>query len=356
MLGRIAQPYGNDLDELIQRVKAEVDCQKLFPDDGTAESFGRYERRRCIHPDHPDQVPTLLVYPDGYTCPACSWRGDAIDLWRMQHPDVGLRDACIALLDNPDWEFSGEVQARVIREPDQDLAVRYHLALASRPEAVRDLLAMGFSPQAVRHYKLGLARVLVRLDPEEGGFSEELPELTWLTIGDRQVPYQRQERFAVPVVNDGRLRQVIYRKWHPTDLGAKVTLEKDAGAHLFGRDELTEASTAIIVEGWGEKLVVWDWGFTAVTSTNGAGHWSREWNAELANVKRLYVVGDADAAGQKMVRRVQSDLPWARPITLPWAEGSKMDLRDGKLAGWTRQDFVKLLRAADFKSCWRAFS
>lgn len=355
MLSGLSTATG-DVTELIERVKTEVDVQKLIADDGTREDFGRYVRQRCIHPDHTDQNPTMLIFPDGWNCPACGNKGDAIDTFRMYHPEVGFAEAVRTLLNSPELTLDGDAHSgepRQYRELDQDAPVRNHLALASHPQALAELMGMGFTPNAIKHYKLGYARVLVRLKPEEHDLADIAEDIDWLTVKDKQLPYQWQWRFAVPVFVGKQVKQILYRKTSAYTLGEKVTMEKDAGAQLFGYNEVEGADDVVICEGWGDKIVAWQWGFVAVTSTNGAGHWNSEWNELLGNARRIYVVADADNAGSKMLARVKRDLPWARQLTLPWPHGTKKDLRDGWLAGWRSDDVKKLMRAAYVRGSWQ---
>lgn len=348
-----------DIAALIERVKSEVDCQLLIPDDGTREDFGRYVRQSCINPEHTDSVPTMLIFHDGWNCPACGEKGDAIDVYRMWHPDAGVMEACDELLNNSELKLDGEAVSREGRNErvlDPDLPIKYHFALAEKPEAVAGLMKMGFTKETIRHFKLGWARVKARLEP--GTDIAGLEDAELVDIRGQQVAFQWQWRYSVPIFIDGRLRQIIYRKSADDQLGGKTTMEKDAGSHLFGQDELVTAGSVAIVEGWGDKLIWHQWGFrpekgwAVVTSTNGAGHWNSDWNELLGNARRVFVGADADNAGSKMMKRVKADIPWAVPLTLPWPHGTKKDWRDGWLAGWQRPDVDKLIKQAQVAAAW----
>lgn len=353
-LGALAARSGPSTGELIARVKREVDVRKLVADQLVDErDFGRYVRAQCLSPDHPDSAPSALYFHDGATCTACGWRGDAIDIYRMFNPEASIREACEALLDG-EFRLDGEVQTREARPAkalDPDQAVRFHLALAGQPQAVAGLERMGFTRPAIQHFRLGWAKVLVRLDPvkDEGKFDPTDRELVWK--GDE--PFQWQWRYSVPVFNNGRLVQVLYRRSDDRLGGGKITVESGCGAQLFNIDALYGAEMAVFSEGWGNVITLWQWGIAGVASTNGAGHFNDAWVEPLSNVRRLYVVGDADNAGSKLVQRFVKRLPWARVITLPYEHGTKKDIRDLQLDGWARADFIKLLRKADFEAAWR---
>lgn len=324
----------DEIKDAIRDLKKKTDLRKyLAPVLEHARDFGDYVQARCIAPDHHDTQSSLLVYPDQCRCQACSFKADILDLYRQQHPDVRLMDAISNLMADPSLTFTGEVKARELRGLPQELATRYHLALAEHPEALAGLEAMGFTREAIVRFQLGVATVPVRL--EDDTFAEQV-------------------RFSVPVFKEGRLVQVLYRKSNKDDGGPKVTMEKGAGVHLFNVDALRDTTMAVYCEGWGDSIAFSQAGIVAVTSTSGAGHFNEEWSDLLGHLKQLYVVGDADEAGQKMMRRFKERLPWAKPLELPWLAGTKRDIRDLWLAGWRQKEFYALLRQAEMKASWHA--
>lgn len=355
MLGMRPRPEGEQgatTRDLIARVKQEVDLRLVIADRlEDAMEFGRYTRARCLSPEHPDSAPSALYFADGCTCTACGWKADAIDVYRMFNPEASVRDAAQALLSG-EYQLQGEPESREAarerrRELDPQLALRHHFALAANPDALARLEAMGFTRPAIQHFRLGYAHVRVALDPQRDRL--DAANIEWY----EGRPYQWQWRFSIPVFSGGRLPQMLYRKANPEDGGGKITMERGAGSHLYNADVLEGAEFVVVVEGWGDVVTLWQWGIPAVTSTNGAGHWNSQWTARLGTVKRLYLVGDADSAGEKMKARLLREMPWARPVALPHASGSKQDIRDLGLAGWRRPDFMRLLRQADFDAAWR---
>jgi DNA primase len=334
---------GNETRDLLARVRKEVDLRKIVAeviDD--ARDFGHYLRGRCLSPEHKDSNPSALYFADGCHCTACGWRADTVGVYRTLHSELGFREALEELLAGGVYErVAGEEEERKARPAktlDAELALRFHFALAANQEALTGLEQMGFTRAAIQHFRLGWATVTTRIEGEDGDI------------------FEPQNRYAVPVFNNGRLVQILYRKSDNALGGGKITMESGAGSHLFNADVLHRAELVVFAEGWGDVITLWQAGIPAVTSTNGAGHFREEWAELLGRVKRLYVVGDADAAGLKMVERVQKRLPWARALRLPLLDGSKGDIRDLWLSGWRRREFKQLLRQADFDAAWRVVS
>jgi DNA primase len=275
----------------------------------------------------------------------------------MYHPELNKFQCATQLLDNTEVRLDdSDLKPQALRVLSEDMAVSYHLNLTSHPEALIGLEGFGFTRPSIRSFKLGYAEVLTPVLPEEYTLLESAPNIEWLTRQNRigaevRVPYQRQWRYSVPVYEQGRLRQVLYRKADPDALGAKIQMEPRAGAQwLYNRDILETSEYAVMVEGWGDVIALWQAGIPAVTGIAGAGQFRKDWEAVLGHVKRLYVVGDADAAGDALVRRVREAIPWARKLTLPWENGSKMDIRDLWLAGWREAEFSRWLRQADLRA------
>lgn len=343
---------------LFLRVKTEVDLRRLLaPKLEAAEDFGRYVRSNCINPEHKERNPSLLVYADQCRCFACSFRADALDVFRLYNPAVSLRDAATALLSDPALVVSGDPSEgqRIIRALDPDLALRYHFDLFEQPARVRQLLDWsGFSLAAVRHFRLGLAWVLARLKPDDDPTGAE--GIEWREKDGRRIAYQWQWRWSAPAFANGTLRQVIYRRIDGEYLlGEKVTMERGAGTALYNGDALSGAATAIVAGGWGDCVALWQYGLTAVASTNGDGHYSSEWTPLLQQPQRVYSLVDADAAGQRMRARLERDIPTIRHIELPFAAGSKADARDLLRFGVPKATVLRLLRQADIRAGWRAF-
>lgn len=347
----------DDERSVFQQVREEVDLRKLFSFSSDAREFDRYWLDHCISPDHDDRQMSMLVFADGVKCQGCEFKADTVDIYQMLHPDLNKYQCAVELLTAEDLKLEGEVVARPtqLRTLDQDIAVRYHLALAAAPDALAGLEAMGFTREAVRHFKLGWARTLVPVLPKEFDQLDTAHDIEWREVNGKQQPYQWQWRWSVPVYEGDKLRQVLYRKASAADLGAKIKMEWNAGtAWMFNGDALDEADEGVFASGWGDVMVLWQWGIPAGCGISGDGQTIRpEWLERLRRLKRPFSVTDADEAGLKLRAQLDAKVPWMRHITLPYAIGSKKDVRDFRLDGHTGDEFRALMRAADIEKSWR---
>src|SRR6266851_4951864 len=107
-------------------------------------------------------------------------------------------------------------------------------------------------------------------------------------------------RITIPIFN--RQGELAFFKLarDPEDRlpGPKMMTTHGAYAELYGWGEaLKKPPQIIICEGEFDRLVLEAKGFTAVTSTGGAGVFRSEWADELASIPELYICFDNDEAG-----------------------------------------------------------
>lgn len=332
------------MENIFERVRNEVDLRLWFPFSEEARQFDRYYLDVCVAPDHPDSAPSMLVYADGVFCTACGFKADTTKAYQLYNSTLSATAAAKALLRGEFKLDPNAVVKRSIRALDPDVATRAHLRLASEPAFIERLENMGFSKRTIRQNQLGLAEVGVRTGKDEQGNEQ----------------YEQQLRFSVPVWGHNRsLKQIIYRRIDGDySAGAKIQSESGAGVQLIGEYELEGADCVLIVEGWADRLIAYQLAgslpykkFACVTSTGGAGSWTKAWSELVSEAKFVYVSGDADSAGQKLVDRVLTDIPWGKPLPPLGPGGSKADLRDYYLAGG--RDLPGLLKRANNEAAIR---
>lgn len=331
-------------ESIFERVRSEVDLRLFYPFSEEAREFERYWLDVCIDPEHTDDAPSLLVFHDGVHCQACGFRKDTTAVYQLFNSGLSATAAARELLRGDFKLDPNAVIQKSTRALDPDVATRAHLRLAREPLFIERLERMGFSRKTIRQNQLGLAEVGVRIGKDEQGNEQ----------------YEQQLRFSVPVWGRKRsLKQIIYRRiddLHP--LGAKVQSESGAGLQLIGAHEVEGADCVLIVEGWADRLIAYQLAanlpykkFACVTSTGGAGTWTKPWSELVSEAKFIYVSGDADSAGQKLVDKVLADTPWAKPLPPLGDPGSKADLRDYYLTGG--RDLAGLFRRANSEAAIR---
>lgn len=129
--------------------------------------------------------------------------------------------------------------------------------------------------------------------------------------------------------------------------GPKYLYPKGAKAALFGSRLLQGAQEAIICEGELDALILRSNGFTAVSSTGGAGTFPEEWAKLFDDIPHVFVVYDLDDAGRKGALNVLKLISHAKLVSLPNELGEHGDVTDFfTKSGKTVNDFRELLKVA----------
>lgn len=314
-------------DNVFDVVSANVDLRKCFQFSAAARQFPEgYWRDHCIAKDHTDDHATMLVFQDGVFCPACGFRRSVLGALMVQsgRDQYDLASELLA----GGYEIDPDtVVERKTKKLNSDAVFKGHIWLLQNPSVLNRVLAWsGFTMQAILHWKIGVMNVGVNISDNP-----------------KQPVYENQNRISFPVFEGDRLTQVLYRKLvneqlEEDQLGPKIQMESGAGSQLINgaNIERDKPSTVIICEGWGDVVALWQLGYYAVTSTNGAGHWNKDWNEYLFFVPKVFVSGDADFAGMKMIDRMRQHIYWARPLPPPFEYGTKGDWRDFVKQGGTK--------------------
>ena len=133
------------------------------------------------------------------------------------------------------------------------------------------------------------------------------------------------ENIIIPIfAPNGKVAFNKYRRSPFKDEGPKYRYDAGASAMLYGAHKLHDDVEApvIICEGELDALVLYSHGFTAVSSTGGAGTFLPEW-CELLKGKDVIICYDNDKAGINGALHTQQMIPWARIALLPDAYGIK---------------------------------
>ena len=325
-------------------VQARVDLHKVYPFTAKARKFDQdYYRDVCIGPDHDDTAASMMVHHDGVYCMACGYarktlaaayqalkmrRLERIKATGVDEPFVNIAYLADELLEGDyaleeELEYEEPAQRTIPIQSIQEACIK----LWNNPEYLTIVRGFGFTDEAIRHWRLGIKEVPINIAPD-----------------GEEPKYEIQTRINFPVFEDGKAIQEVYRKLHDEQLGGKIQVRARFGAKLINRNALKTPGPKIIVEGWGDVIALWQLGFDAVSSTNGAGHWNSAWFEDLGLCLNLWSSGDADAAGEGLIKRVRKNCPWVRPIRPPFELGTKGDWRDFVKAGGTREQILKVMR------------
>jgi DNA primase len=138
-------------------------------------------------------------------------------------------------------------------------------------------------------------------------------------------------RITVPIFNrEGELAFFKLAR-DPEDRlpGPKMMTTPGAHAELYGWGEVLKKPTQIVIcEGEFDRLVLEAKGFTAVTSTGGAGVFRAEWAKDFQSIPEVYICFDNDDAGKDGADRVARLIPHAKLVELPRQVGDGGDVTD----------------------------
>jgi 5S rRNA maturation endonuclease (ribonuclease M5) len=273
-------------------IKSEIDPRAIFGK--SLELGGHGDQITVCCPLHDDTNPSLsLDLARGlYQCksPACRAAngGDVIDFWRLQY-DVGFSTACQQIRE----EFASATRPPVSRrhrstgersddpgrEIPSDIVDRYHDQLLSEAhsEALQALVdRRGWTTETVRQWRIGL----------------------------------KGTRYTIPVFDaDRRCRNLrLYRPDPPEGESKFLSYGKGYGQNRLFNEAALAHEAVLLVEGEPDVITLSQYGFdNALTTTLGAGNWSRAFNEGFRG-KDVVVIYDIDDAGKDGARKVAAEL------------------------------------------------
>jgi hypothetical protein len=137
-------------------------------------------------------------------------------------------------------------------------------------------------------------------------------------------------------------------RWHYVTLRGRYWWGPGDGLIPLGLETLpppgeAEHRALLVAEGESDCFALRE-AFAATTTDNpirgyhaialpGAGTWRPDWRHHFEPFPLVYLVGDGDASGRRMMDTILADVPWARPVMLPAGEDARSILqRDGARA------------------------
>lgn len=200
-----------------------------------------------------------------------------------------------------------------------------------------------FDPVVIDKYCEDLPkRILDYLKSDKRGLTEE-------TIKKYKIGWDGSS-IVFPVYDKkGKIINIRHRRDPKRNKGQKFWNERGGKAALFNIQVLdSNPEYVVICEGEFDAMISEQNGFTAVSSTSGAGTFKEEWVKDFEKVQTIYVCYDTDEAGKEgalKVARLFKDK--AKLIELPHTNGEKVDITDYfALQKHKKGDFQKLINKA----------
>lgn len=130
-------------------------------------------------------------------------------------------------------------------------------------------------------------------------------------------------KIVIPIFDqEGRFLYNKYRQDPNTKIGPKYMYDKGAACVLFNSHTIKNGQRIIITEGEFDALTLESNGYTAVSSTGGAGTFREDW-IHLFEGKEVFLCYDSDPVGIQGAIRTSTLLPHAKVINLPYKETCK---------------------------------
>jgi 5S rRNA maturation endonuclease (ribonuclease M5) len=232
-------------------------------------------------------------------CHKCNEKGN---LWSLMKKMGDIQQSIQPAFKTPDYKRLAPNKADT-----------HHQALLKSPETVEYLLGRGINRDSIDKFKLGLY--------QNNGTK-------WLTI-----PHYRGKDLA----------NIKFRSLPP----AEKTFKRIPGCKsiLFNFDPLNGQQEAFICEGELDTIALVQEGIeNAIGATTGSGSFDPEWIDHLKNLERIYIVYDADEAGQKGARSLAKRLGYNRCYNIELPAGQ--DINDFFSNDNDIFDFQKLVQKA----------
>ncbi len=153
-------------------------------------------------------------------------------------------------------------------------------------------------------------------------------------------------KIVIPIASAKGDWMFVKRREPPgSNVEPKYKYQMGTKATLYGSELIMDAKEVVICEGELDALVLRSKGFTAVSTTGGAGTFLEQWVTLFGSVPKVHIVYDLDDAGKKGALMVGKLIPHARIVRLPERLGEHGDVTDFFVKqGGSVEDFCDLLR------------
>lgn len=314
--------------EVIEDIRLKNDIVSVISKYIDLKKAGKNYKGLC--PFHGEKEPSFFVSPEKqlFYCFGCHEGGNVFN-FIMKIDNLTFPEACEFLAEQagikiPDSkvEKPGYIKEKErIKELNNLSAHFYHKILmksTKAEEARRYLKNRGVKKETIKSFTLGfapegwdyLANFLLKK-----GFNEELLLKAGLcneSSKGKKIYDRFRNRIIYPIKDKrgdvlGFGGRVLSEKVHPKYLNSPQTPVFNKRGILYGMDlsikQVRETESAIIVEGYMDTIMLYQFGFENVLAPLGTSFTEAQGRILKYNVKNVYILFDADAAGEAATLR-----------------------------------------------------
>jgi DNA primase len=313
------------MDSPVDEIKRRIDVADVIGQSVGLKRSGRILKGLC--PFHSEKTPSFVVFPESGTwrCFGCSQGGDLFT-FVMKHDGLEFGEALRSLAQKAGVELTGSGPSESDREHHAQLfqalesaALFYRATLAERAgqaarqylqqrgvtDASMDLFGLGYAPRQSGALVAHLRSAGISMDIAESaglvGHSEE-GEL-----------FERMRGRVIFPIRDGDGRTIAFGgrtlddDVQPKYLNSPQTEVFDKSSCFYGydlaRSAIRTSRSMTVVEGYMDVLMVQQAGYHDVVATLGTALTERHVRMIRRQVDTVILALDADAAGQRAMRR-----------------------------------------------------
>ena len=313
--------------DVVDEIKQRLDIVEVIGEYVPLRKAGRNYKGLC--PFHTEKTPSFVVFPDSenwHCFGACATGGDLFS-FVMRRENMDFPEALKLLAAKAGVELSpltGEEQRQrdqldLLRTINAAAADYYHRVLTEMPvgEGARAYLdRRGVNAQSIDAFQLGYApnewHALDEYLRRKGYREDDVVAAGLLSESDAGSTYDRfRDRVIFPIRDDqGRVIGFGGRALGDTPpkyLNSPDTPLFSKGSVLYGidlaRESIRESGTAIVVEGYMDVVIPFQFGITNVVACLGTALTEAHMQVLRRPVKELILALDPDAAGIRAVER-----------------------------------------------------
>ncbi len=359
-------------DEDIEEVRARTDIVEIISEYVSLKKAGRQLKGLC--PFHKEKTPSFMVDPSKqlYHCFGCS-EGGNVFTFLMKMDNLNFPESVLQLAERYGYKLSFEsspekIKAKSLKDKVHEINSLardfYHFFLTERDEgsiARKYLEKRGYTDELIEQYRIGYAPerwdgVLKFLIKKK--YSQSEIEKTGLIIkGKKGSYYDRFRNRLIFPIEDIRGRpigfggRVLTDNDSPKYINSPETMVFQKGKNLYGlnknKSNIIKEDKVVVVEGYTDVLSLAQKRINYTVATLGTAFTSDQADLLARFTENIFLVFDADQAGQKAAERGQELLL----DNLDLLGRSKLDISVASLpSGNDPADFIKNNSKDDFEN------